>query len=154
MIPMINTHRLAAAALVLFGLVGLPACQIGPLDVSRPPVAADGRIPLMADGPHNGSAATQDAQFNYTYSMTSTPQLALDISGEVTGPSRKFERLTIYIRFLADEGRILDRKLLYASGNSHGHIRSRRYFEHTYDLPPDTVAMAFFSSSKELKPRR
>jgi hypothetical protein len=134
---------------------GLVACQSSGGLLSDSPVAPEKRIPLRPGGPHQGESDTGGVVVGYAYQVVPEPDKAIRLSGGVRRMKFRGDSLNIYLNFLDDYGRIIDKKVLFASGNRRDvYVRRPAAFDTTLTLPPEATAIAFSSYVKPSSGRR
>jgi hypothetical protein len=125
---------------------GLWGCQTGGFPTH--PVAPDRQISLIDGGPHNGKEDTNGAVLEYQYTIQSAqPQkVVLAIEGELLSAPAEASQIRIYVLALDGQGKVLAKKILYASGNNATRYAIKKTtFNSSYKLPSETKAMAFDS---------
>ena len=65
-------------------------------------------------------------------------------------PRRGLDSLSIWINFLDAEGTIIGSKTLYSPGAGRGAARTN--LEKTFEVPPETVSVAFTHNAREKGP--
>lgn len=134
------THLIVAALL----LGGLNACQSIGSAFAPAPVDPDKRIALKPGGPHQGTADTGDLVVAYAYQLT--PDSLFHVTGGIRSIRFGADTANVYLNFLDDTGRAIERKVIYASGYRRDvYIRRPSTFDTTLPLPPDATAIAFSS---------
>jgi len=75
-------------------------------------VAAQDRIPLLQGGPHTGSWESNDVSLEYQY-VAQQGTFKLNIGGEA---KRKYDQLSVWIKFFDAQGQVLETKSVFNSG--------------------------------------
>ncbi|MGD9332252.1 MAG: hypothetical protein PVJ53_13150 [Desulfobacterales bacterium] len=123
----------------------LAACQSSGQPPEVPPVPAEKRIALQTGGPHQGQYDTGDLTVGYTYQLKTDLTGDIDLKGGISSVRYGGRKMNIYANFLDDTGKVLQRKIVLASGKSSSNIRNPSSFETTLPLPPGTTGMMFSS---------
>ena len=124
--------------------------QSGCVGPGQMTVAPEKRIPLSKDTPQEGSWESYDVALKYQY-VEQTGVIQLSVTGKA---KRGYDQLVIWVKLVDAEGKVLDTKSIYNSGFRSGLSRGKPHkgtIEKTFEIPPETTAIAFQSS---LKPRR
>jgi hypothetical protein len=132
---------------ILAGLMmaALSACQ----SMGTFSIASDKRIALQPGGPHAGKADTDDLSVAYTYRLLTEPVSQIQISGGIHSAGYRGDKTSVYLNFVDDTGKVLEKKILYSTGYKRDvYIRRPSTFSTTLPLPPGTVAIAFSSYVK------
>ena len=91
----------------------------------------------------------------YTYQLKPDPTREIYLKGGLSKSKYRGDSLNIYVNFLDDTGRVLQKKVLFASGYRRDNLAPRpAVFDNTLPLPPGTVAIAFSSYVKPSSGRR
>ena len=75
-------------------------------------VAAQDRIPLLQGGPHAGSWESNDVSLEYQY-VAQEGSFKLNIGGNA---KRKYDQLSVWIKFFDAQGKVLETKSVFNSG--------------------------------------
>lgn len=153
----LNKHSRLAVIMAVGAMLaaGLAACQSSGGLLSAGPVAPEKRIILQPGGPHQGEADTGDIIVAYTYQQTPDPAREINLKGGLRQAKYRGDSLNIYVNFLDNTGRVLQKKVLFASGYKRDNLSPRpAVFDTTLPLPPGTVAIAFSSYVKTSAGRR
>ncbi|MFZ7124587.1 MAG: hypothetical protein ACOWWM_00325 [Desulfobacterales bacterium] len=127
---------------VLIVVLG-PACQSLPTFPST--VQPEDRIPLRYPNGGEGVADTGDVTLEYRYSVAGdADSRTLQVRGAVRHVIFSADAVSIQLLFLADDGRVIDRKAVYYSGYKTRHGGGR--FDRSFSVPDGTAALAFSSS--------
>jgi hypothetical protein len=130
----------------LFFLIVLIACQSS-LSNSPATIAPEARISMIKGGPYEGSWQSSDVLLEYQY-YKHPGEINLSVNGKA---KRKFDELKVWALFLDGEGKILDRKLIYARGFRQESTIGRQYkrsFENSFEMPLEATYLAFRSYSR------
>jgi hypothetical protein len=120
----------------------LNACQ----SMGTASIAPDRRIALQPAGTHKGEADTGDLVVAYTYRLLTEPEPQIQISGGIRSARYRGNKTSVYLYFVDDTGKVLERKILYSSGYKRDvYVRRPSTFDTTMPLPPETEAIAFSS---------
>jgi hypothetical protein len=113
-------------------------------------VAPEKRIPLSKDSPQEGSWESYDVALKYQF-VEKAGVIQLSVTGKA---KRGYDQLGLWVKLVDAEGKVLETKSIYNSGYRSGLSRGKHHkgtIEKTFELPPETTAIAFQSS---LTPRR
>ena len=124
--------------------------QSGCVGPGQMTVAPEKRIPLSKDSPQEGSWESYDVALRYQF-VEKTDVIQLSVTGKA---KRGYDQLVLWVKLVDAEGKVLETKSIYNSGYRSGLSRSKAHkgkIEKTFELPPETTAIAFQSS---LTPRR
>lgn len=130
----------------LLFLIVLIACQSS-LSNSPATIAPEARISMIKGGPYAGSWQSGDVLLEYQY-YKHPGEINLSVNGKA---KRKFDELKVWVLFLDDEGKILERKLIYARGFRQEPTIGRQYkrsFENSFEMPLEATYLAFRSYSR------
>jgi hypothetical protein len=108
-------------------------------------VAAQDRIPLVEGGPHTGSWESNDVSLEYQY-VAQEGTFKLNIGGEA---KRKYDQLTVWIKFFDAQGKVLETKTVFNSGFRMQLSRGKDAIEKTFEIPTGSTQFAFQSMLKE-----
>ena len=125
--------------LLFFSMV-LAACQGLPTTV-----AAQDRIPLLQGGPHTGAWESNDVSLEYQY-VAQEGTFKLNIGGEA---KRKYDQLSVWIKFFDEQGKVLETKSVFNSGFRMKLSRGKDAIEKTFEIPKSSTQFAFQSMLKE-----
>jgi len=125
--------------LVFFSMV-LATCQ-----GLQTTVAAQDRIPLLQGGPHTGSWESSDVILEYQY-VAQEGSFKLNISGEA---KRKYDQLSVWIKFFDAQGKVLETKSVFNSGFRRELSRGKDAIEKTFEIPKNSTQFAFHSMLKD-----
>ena len=118
-------------------------------------IAPERRITLQPGGPHQGEADTGGVLVGYAYQLDPASDNTIHVRGGVRKMTFRGDSLNIYLNFLDDTGRVVDKKVLFASGNRRNvYFRRSSTFDTTLPLPPETTAIAFSAYVKPSSGRR
>jgi hypothetical protein len=142
-------------AIIVVLMAGLSACQsTGMMHLTRT-IAPEKHITLQPAGPHQGEADTGELVVAYTYQLAPDPDKALHVKGGIRRVKFRGDAATVYLNFIDNAGNVLDRKVLYASGNRRNvYFRRPSTFDTTLPLPSGTISIAFSSYVKASAGRR
>ena len=129
----------------LFFLI-LIACQSS-LSNSPETIAPEARISLIKGGPYAGSWQSSDVLLEYQY-YKHPGKINLSVNGKT---KHKFDELKVLVLFLDDEGKMLERKLVYARGFRQEPTIGRQYkpsFENSFEIQQEVTHLAFRSYSR------
>ena len=148
-------HALFNVAIITVLMAGLGACQSTGTLAPGPSIAPERRIALQPSGTHQGEADTGDILVAYTYQLKPDPAREIYLKGGLRQAKYRGDSLNIYVNFLDSTGRVLHKKVLFASGYKRDNLPPRpAVFDTTLPLPPGTVAIAFSSYVKASSGRR
>jgi len=148
-------RRLVSLVIVAMMAAGLAACQSSGGLLASGPIPAERRITLQPGGPHQGEADTGGVVVGYAYQLGPASDNSILLKGGVRKMTFRGESLSIYLNFLDDTGTVIDKKVLFASGNRRNvYFRRSSTFDTTLTLPPETTAIAFSSYVKPSSGRR
>ena len=125
--------------LVFFSMV-LATCQ-----GLQTTVAAQDRIPLLQGGPHTGSWESSDVILEYQY-VAQEGSFKLNIGGEA---KRKYDQLSVWIKFFDAQGKVLETKSVFNSGFRMELSRGKNAIEKTFEIPTGSTQFAFQSMLKD-----
>jgi hypothetical protein len=125
--------------LIFFSMV-LVSCQ-----GLQTTVAARDRIPLLQGGPHAGSWESNDVSLEYQY-VAQEGTFKLSIGGEA---KRKYDQLSVWIKFLDEQGKVLETKSVFNSGFRMELSRGKDAIEKTFGIPIGSTQFAFQSMLKD-----
>ena len=126
------------------------AFQSGCVSPGQMTVAPEKRIPLSKDSPQEGSWESYDVALKYQF-VEKTGVIQLSVTGKA---KRGYDQLLLWVKLVDAEGKVLETKNIYNSGYQSGLSRGKAHkgkIAKTFELPPETTAIAFQSS---LTPRR
>jgi hypothetical protein len=149
--PSLNTPIRLAVIMAIGAILtaGLAACQSSGGLLSAGPVAPEKRIILQPNGPHQGEANTGELVVGYAYQLGPASENTIHVEGGVRRMTSRGDSLNIYLNFLDSAGRVIDKKILFASGDRRNvYFRRASTFDTTLPLPPETAAIAFSSYVK------
>ena len=108
-------------------------------------VAAQERIPLLQGGPHTGSWQSIDVSLEYQY-VAQEGTFKLNIGGEA---KRKYDQLSVWIKFFDAQGKVLETKSVFNSGFRMQLSRGKDAIEKTFEIPTGSTQFAFQSMLKD-----
>jgi hypothetical protein len=108
-------------------------------------VAAQDRIPLLQAGPHAGSWESNDVSLEYQY-VAQQGTFKLTIGGEA---KRKYDQLSVWIKFLDAQGKVLGTETVFNSGFRMELSRGKNAIEKTFEIPAGSTQFVFQSMLKE-----
>jgi hypothetical protein len=108
-------------------------------------VAAQHRIPLLQGGLHTGSWESSDVSLEYQY-VAQGGTFKLNITGEA---KRKYDQLSVWIKFFDAQGKVLETKSVFNSGFRRELSRGKDPIEKTFEIPEGGTQFAFQSSLKD-----
>ena len=127
--------------LLVFSIV-LIVCQSS-FAISRQAVAPKDRIALSESIQHRGSWKSGDIILEYQYDkLPDVTKLSIQGSANVC----LMDEFKVWVLYLDDNGKILERKLVYASGYRSNPSIGRQYklsFENAFEMPPEITYLAF-----------
>lgn len=142
----LNKHSRLAVSMAVGAMLaaGLAACQSSGGLLSTGPVAPEKRIILQPGGPHQGEANTGELVVGYAYQLGPASENTILVKGGVRRMTSRGDSLNIYLNFLDSAGGVIDKKILFASGDRRNvYFRRSSTFDTTLPLPPETAAIAF-----------
>ncbi len=125
---------------LLFFLMVLATCQ-----GLQTTVAAQDRIPLLQGGPHTGSWESNDVSLEYQY-VAQEGTFKLNIGGEA---KRKYDQLSVWIKFFDAQGKVLETKSVFNSGFRRELSRGKDAIEETLEIPTNSTQFTFQSMLKD-----
>ena len=108
-------------------------------------VAAKDLIPLQKGGPHTGSWESSDVFLEYQY-VSQQNTFKLNIGGKA---KRKYDQLSVWIKFFDAQGKVLEKKSVFNSGFRQKLPRGKDLIEKTFEIPINSTQFAFHSMLKE-----
>jgi hypothetical protein len=108
-------------------------------------VAAQDRIPLLQGGPHTGSWESNDVSLEYQY-VAQEGTFKLNIGGNA---KRKYDQLSVWIKFFDAQGKVLETKSVFNSGFRRELSRGKDAIEKTFEIPESSTQFAFQSMLKD-----
>lgn len=148
-------NALFSVAIITVLMAGLGACQSAGTLTPGPSIAPERRIALQPSGPHQGEADTGELVVAYSYQIRPESKKEIHVKGGVRSTKFRGDAVNVYLNFMDNAGNVLDRKVLYASGNRRNvYFRRPSTFDTTLPLPPGTVSIAFSSYVKASAGRR
>ena len=108
-------------------------------------LAAQDRIALLQGGPHAGSWESNDVFLEYQY-VAQGGTFKLNIGGEA---KRKYDQLSVWIKFFDEQGKVLETKSVFNSGFRMELSRGKDAIEKTFEIPKSSTQFAFQSMLKE-----
>jgi hypothetical protein len=107
--------------------------------------AAQDRIPLLQGGPHAGSWESSDVILEYQY-VAQEGTFKLNIGGNA---KRKYDQLSVRIKFFDAQGKVLETKSVFNSGFRIELSRGKDAIEKTFEIPISSTQFAFQSMLKD-----
>jgi hypothetical protein len=101
-------------------------------------------FPLQQGGPHPGAWESSDVDVDFKY-VAEQGTFKLDIGGKA---KRGYDQLSVWIKFIDAQGKVLEKKSVYNSGFRQKLLRAEGRIEKTYEIPPNTTQFAFHSMLK------
>jgi len=135
-----NSRTGGIISCLLFFSVVLANCQ-----GLQTTVAAQDRIPLLQGGPHTGSWESNDVSWEYQY-VAQEGTFKLNIGGEA---KRKYDQLSVWIKFLDEQGKVLETKSVFNSGFRMKLSKGKDAIEKTFEIPEGSTQFAFQSMLKD-----
>ena len=108
-------------------------------------IAAQDRIPLLQGGPHTGAWESNDVSLEYQY-VAQEGTFKLNIGGEA---KRKYDQLSVWIKFFDAQGKVLETKSVFNSGFRMQLSRGKDVIEKTFEIPVSSTQFAFQSMLKD-----
>ena len=108
-------------------------------------VAAQDRIPLLQGGPHTGSWESNDVSLEYQY-VAQQGTFKLNIGGNA---KRKYDQLSVWIKFFDAQGKVLETKSVFNSGFRIKLSGGKDAIEKTFEIPIGSTQFAFHSILKD-----
>jgi hypothetical protein len=106
--------------------------------------AAQDLFSLQQGGPHPGAWESSDVVVDFKY-MAEQGTFKLNIGGKA---KRSYDQLSVWIKFLDAQGKVLEKKSIYNSGFRQKLLRAEGRLEKTYEIPPGSTQFAFHSMLK------
>ena len=113
-------------------------------------VPLEKRIPLVMDGIQKGEQITNDVKITYTYRLYQRkPDLSglLEIEGDAQWESGLAYKIWVWIDFLDNEGKILERETLLGKYNE-----TRGRFQEKLEAPAGTAGISFEADAARFSP--
>jgi hypothetical protein len=107
-------------------------------------IAPENRIPVVADKPQLGTWESQHVVLEYEF-VKEGGYIGLIIDGRAR---RWLEQLVVWVLFLDDQGKVLERETVFNSGFRSKRTKARRMqgtIERAFEVPKGTKYMAFQS---------
>ena len=108
-------------------------------------VAGQDLIPLQQGGPHDGSWESSDLFLEYQY-VVQPSTFKISIGGKA---KRKYDQLSVWIKFFDAQGKVLEKKSVFNSGFRQKLFRGKDRIEKTFEIPVNSTQFAFHSMLKE-----
>ena len=108
-------------------------------------LAAQDRIALLQGGPHAGSWESNDVFLEYQY-VAQGGTFKLNIGGEA---KRKYDQLSVWIKFFDAQGKVLQTKSVFNSGFRMKLSKGRDAIEKTFEIPTGSTQFTFQSMLKD-----
>jgi hypothetical protein len=118
---------------LLFFLMVLATCQGLPTTV-----AAQDRIPLLQGGPHTGSWESRDVFLEYQY----TAQQGTFILNIGVKAKRRYDQMSVRIKFFDGQGKVLETKSIFNSG-FRTKSKGKDSIEKTFEIPVSSTQFTF-----------
>ncbi len=144
---------------LVFLLIGLlVSCQTGIFNYKGKTVPPDRRIDIKEGGSQQGSWQEQGFSVNYRYSLDKgdvSGHGIVELNGWVNYSFSRVKTLHIWVNYLDDGGKIIERKSIYSTTYYSTSLTSvKRSFEHRLEIPPGTSYLAFSSFYERVPGRR
>ncbi|MGD9045954.1 MAG: hypothetical protein PVG06_19750 [Desulfobacterales bacterium] len=123
--------------LVILTFAGLNSCATGPMQV-----APEDRILLTPDKPQQGTWQSQFAILEYEV-VKQNGYVGLIIDGRTT---RTLEQIVVWLLFLDEKGKLIERETVFNSGFRTQRTRARRMqgtIERAFEVPKGAKYVAF-----------
>lgn len=150
-------NKACRAALLVWAIVLLAACQSDGRPVFDKTVPPDKRIPLLDGGPHAGTADTGSTVVAYEYERQPSPtkEVVVHFKGRIVDVRFSTTTVNIYLLALDGQGQAIDRHMVYASGyRRSSYFRQSWRFDRHVILPPETAAIAFSDYTRASRGRK
>ena len=135
--------------------ITLAACQTGGGSWATTTIPPERQITLQPGGPHQGESDTGGVVVGYAYQIVPGEEQAIHVRGGVRHMKFRGDSLNIYLNLLDSSGAVLEKKVLFASGNRRNvYFRRSSAFDTTLPLPAGTTAIAFSTYVKPSSGRR
>ena len=119
---------------------------------SRTTVPPENRIPVILDEPQQGKWESKNIALSYEI-VKEDGIVGLIIDGET---KRRLDQVVLWVSFLDEDGRLLERETVFNSGFRSQRTRARRMegtIERAFEVPPETRYLAFRSQENPYKGR-
>ena len=116
-------------------------------------VAPENRIPVIPDQPKQGNWESKNVVLEYEF-VKKEGVIGLIIDGRT---KRRLDQVALWVLFLDEEGRLLERETVYNSGFRTERTRARRIegtIERAFEVPPGTKYLAFQSKDQPYRGRK
>ena len=116
-------------------------------------VAPENRIPVVPDQPKQGNWESKNVVLEYEF-VKKEGVIGLIIDGRT---KRRLDQVALWVLFLDEEGRLLERETVYNSGFRTERTRARRIegtIERAFEVPPGTKYLAFQSKDQPYRGRK
>ena len=107
--------------------------------------AARDLIPIRQGGPHTGSWESSDVLLDYQY-VVEQGTFKLNIGGKA---KRGYDQLSVWIKFVDPQGKVLEKKSVYNSGFRRKLLRDKGRIEKTFEIPTSSTQFTFHSMLME-----
>ena len=149
-----NKLRIDAFKILLFFFIILIfASQNSCSTTGSMTVAPENRIPLIQDSPQEGTWESRHVVLEYeVVKQDGTIGLIIDWRTKL-----RLDQIVVWVLFLDQEGRLLERETVFNSGFRTERTRDRRLegtIERAFEVPPETNYLAFQSMEQPYRPRR
>ena len=117
-------------------------------------VAPENRIPLIKDKPQQGTWESKNLVLEYDFVKAEDGTVGLIIDGKT---KRRLDQVVLWVLFLDQEGRLLERETVFNSGFRTERTRARRIegtIERAFEVPPETNYLAFQSQEQPYRGRK
>ena len=116
-------------------------------------VAPENRIPLVKNTPQQGTWESRDVVLEYEF-VKEEGTIGLIIYGRT---KQRLDQVAVWVLFLDNNGRLLERETVYNSGFRTKRTKARRIegtIERAFEVPPDTHYLAFQSKQQPYRGRK
>ena len=116
-------------------------------------IAPENRIPLIKDKPQQGTWESKNGVLEYDFVKAEDGTVGLIVDGKT---KRRLDQVVLWVLFLDQEGRLLERETVFNSGFRSKRTRARRMegtIERAFEVPKGTKYLAFQSQEKPYRGR-
>jgi hypothetical protein len=108
---------------------------------------------VIQDEPQQGKWESKNVVLEYEFVKTAGT-IGLIIDGRTT---RRLDQIAVWVSFLDEKGRLLERETVFNSGFRNQRTKARRLegtIERAFEVPPETKYLAFQSQEQPYKGRK
>jgi len=115
-------------------------------------VPPENRIPVIVDEPQQGKWESKNIALKYEF-VKEDDTIGLFIDGST---KRRLDQVVLWVSFLDEDGRVLERETVFNSGFRNKRTSARRMegtIERAFEVPPGTRYLAFRSQENPYRGR-